>query len=174
MLTGDNVVLRPPAAADADALYELAADLDSWEERVGQPPRALTRELFDERFDTAQRDRGADQVFVIESEGLVAGQCELFGVDHLARVSEVGIALLARARGRGLGTDAMRVLVEFAFTRLNLHRVHLSVLADNAAAVRSYLRVGFVQEGRRRESAWVRGQYVDEILMGLLRSEWAG
>ncbi len=63
------------------------------------------------------------------------------------------------------------MLVEFAFTRLNLRRVHLTTLADNAGALASYRKVGFVEEGRRRESAWVRGRYVDEVVMGLLRSE---
>ncbi len=171
MLTGEQVVLRPRTAEDADVLYGLAADLDSWEERGPQPPRALTRERYDERFAAVQTASGTDQVFVIEHDGEVVGQCELFDVDPLARTAEVGIALLAKARGRGLGTDAVRVLVEFAFTRLNLRRVHLTTLADNAGALASYRKVGFVEEGRRRESAWVRGRYADEVVMGLLRSE---
>lgn len=174
MLTGELVTLRAATAADADALYALAAELETWEERQPRAPRPLTREEWDERFEQAQRDRGDDLRFVVEADGAVAGSCGLFGVDHLARSAEVGIALLAPARGRGLGTDAMRLLVDFAFIRLNLRRVHLTVLADNAAARASYARVGFVEEGRRRESAWVRGRYVDEVLMGLLRSEPTG
>ncbi len=171
MLTGEQVTLRARTAEDADVLYGLAADLDSWEERGPQPPRALTRERYDERHASAQIAGGTDQVFVIEHDGEVVGQCELFDVDPLARTAEVGIALLAQARGRGLGTDALRVLVGFAFTRLNLRRVHLTTLADNAGALASYRKVGFVEEGRRRESAWVRGRYADEVVMGLLRSE---
>jgi RimJ/RimL family protein N-acetyltransferase len=170
-LRGELVVLRVRTADDADALYALAADLGTWEERGPQPPRALTRERYDERFAAAQASAGTDQVFVVEHDGSVVGQCELFDVDPLARTAEVGIALIEQARGRGLGTDALRVLVEFAFTRLNLRRVHLSTLADNAGALASYRKVGFVEEGRRRESAWVRGRYVDEVVMGLLRSE---
>jgi RimJ/RimL family protein N-acetyltransferase len=171
VLRGELVTLRAATAADADALYELSAELETWEERQPQPPAPLTREAFDERFERRQKDTGADLRFVVEADGEVAGSCELFGVEHLARSAEVGIALRAPARGRGLGTDALRVLVDFAFTRLNLRRVHLTVLADNAPAVASYTRVGFVEEGRRRESAWVRGRYVDEVLMGLLRPD---
>ena len=169
MLRGERVSLRPRTAADADVLYELAADLGSWEERGPEPPRPLTREAYDERFAQGQKDSGPDQTWVIEHDGRVVGQIGLFAVDTLARSAEVGVALVAGARGQGLGTDAMRVVVELAFTRLNLRRVHLRTLATNTAALTSYARVGFVEEGRLRESAWVRGEYVDEVLMGLLR-----
>ena len=64
-----------------------------------------------------------------------------------------------RARGKGYGTDALRVLVRFAFERRNLRRVHLVTLASNAGGLACYRKVGFVEEGRRREHAWVRGGY---------------
>lgn len=172
MLTGEQVRLRARTAEDADVLYGLAADLDSWEERGPQPPRALTRERYDERYASAQTAGGTDQVFVIEHEGEVVGQCELFDVDPLARTAEVGIALLATARGRGLGTDALRVLVEFAFTRLNLRRVHLTTLADNAGALASYRKVGFVEEGRMRAAFFHDGAWADALLMSILEQEW--
>jgi RimJ/RimL family protein N-acetyltransferase len=92
--------------------------------------------------------------------------------DGLARHASVGISLGLDAAGKGYGTDALRVLVDYAFTRRNLRRVHLIVVASNERAIASYRKVGFVEEGRRREHCWVRGAYVDEVLMGLLRSEW--
>ena len=49
---------------------------------------------------------------------------------------------------------------------------HLTAVADNARALASYRRLGFVEEGRQREHAWVRGAYTDMVLMGLLRSQW--
>jgi RimJ/RimL family protein N-acetyltransferase len=90
----------------------------------------------------------------------------------LSRNAEVGIALIAEARGRGVGTEALRQTVEFAFTRRNLRRVFLWVLSSNVAAISAYRKLGFVEEGRHREHAWVRGRYEDEVTMGLLRSEW--
>ena len=102
----------------------------------------------------------------------VAGLCHLFHIDTFTRTAEVGISLGASARGKGYGTDALRVLVRFAFERRNLRRVHLITLASNAGGLACYRKVGFVEEGRRREHAWVRGAYEDEVLMGLLRSDW--
>ena len=118
------------------------------------------------------RAHGSDAGFVIEVDGRMIGHIGLFGFDPLARSAEVGLALAADSRGRGYGTDAMRVIVGFGFERRHLHRIHLTVLASNAIAIASYRKVGFVEEGRLRESAWLRGHYEDELRMGLLRSEW--
>ncbi len=95
----------------------------------------------------------------------------LFGFDTFAHHAEAGIGLAEDARGRGIGTAAMVQLVEFAFVRRNLRRVHVQAIASNAGAVRSYEKAGFVVEGRRREHAWVRGAYEDVVLMGILRAD---
>lgn len=171
MLRGALVDLRERRDEDEPVLYAIAADLDTWEERDPAPPAPLTRAEFHERF-VSPPSPGTCR-FVIEAEGRVVGRCDLFGEDALARHAEIGIALVADARGRGFGTDAVRVLADFAFTRRNLHRLHLTVMATNTVAVAAYRRAGFVEEGRLREHAWVRGRFVDEVRMGLLRADWA-
>jgi len=161
-------VLREVRPDDLPILYEIERDLASWEERTPAAPGPLTWEAFRE----AHRDTGTG--FVITVDDQVVGRCGLMHEDLLARHAEVGISVAAAARGQGYGTDALRVLAEFAFVRRNLRRLHLETLADNAAAVAAYRKVGFVEEGRPREHAWVRGAYVDMLRMGLLRSEWTG
>jgi RimJ/RimL family protein N-acetyltransferase len=170
MLTGTLVQLRPESDEDEAMLYGLAADLETWEERTPRSPGPLTLAAF--RQTRAERGDDGSVEFVVAVGGSALGRCTLFHEDPLVRQAEVGVALVADARGRGYGTDALRVLVEFAFTRRNLRRLYLSTLASNAAALASYVKVGFVEEGRRREHCWVRGRYDDEVEMGLLRSEW--
>jgi RimJ/RimL family protein N-acetyltransferase len=75
-------------------------------------------------------------------------------------------------RGRGYGTDAMRLLVGYGFRELDLHRIQLGVLANNPRAIRCYEKVGFVREMVRRAEIYRDGQRIDAIYMGLLRSEW--
>ncbi len=85
----------------------------------------------------------------------------------------VGIAIGNRADwGKGFGTDAMRVLLRFAFTELNLHRVSLSVFEYNPRAARVYEKLGFEVEGRQRQRLHRDGRWWDSIFMGLLREEW--
>lgn len=167
------VVLRTRTDADLDLLFRLAADLDTWEERSPSGPAPLSRPEFDAQL--ARRDaEGAPETvrFVIEADGEAVGGTSLFAFDALAHHAELGIGLAPEARGRGIGTAALELLVEFAFERRNLRRLHLEAIASNAAAIRSYEKVGFVVEGRQREHAWVRGRYEDVVRMGLLRSEW--
>ncbi len=62
-------------------------------------------------------------------------------------------------------------MLHYAFVDRGLHRVQLEVLADNAAAIAAYERLGFVREGVLRGSAWVKGSFVDEIVMSVLSTE---
>jgi RimJ/RimL family protein N-acetyltransferase len=168
-----TVSLRARTDADLDVLYEIAAELDTWENRGPEVPRPLTRDEWDARQARAGGDSGFPVSFVVDVDGAAAGSAGLFGFDPLARHAEAGISLHASARGRGIGTAAMTQLVEFGFVRCNLRRIHLQAVASNAAAVRSYEKAGFVLEGRLREHAWVRGAYEDMVVMAILRSQWS-
>jgi RimJ/RimL family protein N-acetyltransferase len=167
-----NVSLRARTDADLDVMFEIAADLDTWEERGPEPPRPLTREQWNTRqARAAERDDPGHVSFVVDVDGAAVGGAALFSFDLFAGHAEAGINLLATARGRGIGTAAITQLVEFGFVRRNLRRIHLQAIASNAAALRAYEKAGFVVEGRQREHAWVRGRYEDIVLMGILRSE---
>lgn len=168
-----SVTLRPHSEEDSDLLFELAADLSTWEERNPSSPAPLNRGAFEARLAQADADASGRSVrFVIDVDAVAVGSVSLFAFDELARHAEVGIALVAAARGNGVGTAAISQIVEFAFVRCNLRRVHLQVIASNLGAIRAYEKSGFVIEGRQRQHAWVRGEYEDIILMGILRSEW--
>ncbi|MBO0811305.1 MAG: GNAT family N-acetyltransferase [Microlunatus sp.] len=155
-------------------LFHLAGDLSTWEERGPSSPAPLTRGGYEARMaDADSAASGSTVRFVVDVDGVAVGTVSLFEFDHLARHAEVGIALVADARGKGIGTNAISQIVEFAFVRCNLRRVHLQVIESNLGAIRAYEKAGFVLEGRQREQAWVRGRYEDILIMGLLRSEWA-
>jgi RimJ/RimL family protein N-acetyltransferase len=85
----------------------------------------------------------------------------------------VGIGIGERDMwGKGYGTDAMRVMLRYAFRELNLHRVTLTVFEYNPRAIRSYEKAGFVVEGRLRKWLNREGRRWDMIHMGILREEW--
>jgi RimJ/RimL family protein N-acetyltransferase len=101
------------------------------------------------------------------------GNCGLHGADTLHRTAEVGIVIgEPDARGKGYGTEAMRLLLDYAFTVLALRNVMLRVYEYNAAARRSYEKVGFREIGRRRGSRWHNGRFWDEVYMDMLASEF--
>ncbi len=86
----------------------------------------------------------------------------------------VGIGLGERAYwGNGYGTDAMQVMLRYAFTELNLYRLTLEVFEYNQRAIQSYRKAGFKEEGRIRKSLLREGSRWDVIVMGILRDEWS-
>jgi RimJ/RimL family protein N-acetyltransferase len=101
------------------------------------------------------------------------GEIDLAGFNWLVGNAWVGIGIGERALwGKGYGTDAMRIILRYAFTELNLNRVSLNVFEVNPRAVASYIKAGFREEGRAPKSLLIAGRRCDLIFMGILRSEW--
>jgi RimJ/RimL family protein N-acetyltransferase len=101
------------------------------------------------------------------------GETDLDVINWAARDAFVGIGIGNREDwGRGYGTDAMQLVLRFAFTELNLRRVTLNVFEYNPRAIRSYEKVGFHAEGRQRGALLKDGRRWDMISMGILLEEW--
>ncbi len=96
-----------------------------------------------------------------------------FGNPH--GTAEFGITIGdASDRGQGFGTEATRLLLDYAFTVLGVHNVWLDTPAYNAGAIRAYEKAGFEREGLLRSAALIDGERVDLVAMGILRDEFEG
>lgn len=122
----------------------------------------------------AARDSQEDYLFGfrLRTSGALVGWGALDGINWRNRVAWLAVALSPDYWGQGLGYEAMRLMLGYAFRELALHRVQLTVFADNTPALRLYERVGFRREGVYREYLLRDGQRVDMLLMGLLAHEW--
>ncbi|MGW2839773.1 GNAT family N-acetyltransferase [Streptomyces sp. NPDC001493] len=94
--------------------------------------------------------------------------------DHGVRTAEYVVMLAPGARGRGLGREATRLTLDYAFHVSNLRMVWLKVLAPNAAGINAYLNAGFRRAGVLRESGYWLGKVCDEVLMDSLSAEFTG
>ena len=100
------------------------------------------------------------------------GSLGLHQVDHYNRTAIFGILIGEKdCWGKGYGTEATRLLLDYAFTGLGLHNVMLNVFASNERAIRAYTRAGFREIGRRRQSRRMAGEPEDIILMDCLATE---
>lgn len=105
--------------------------------------------------------------------GRLVGEIGLDGVRWRDGDTFVGISIGSRDDwGKGYGTDAMRIILRYAFDELNLKRVTLNVFAYNPRAIRSYEKAGFKLEGCQREALHKDGQRYDILYMGILREDW--
>lgn len=140
--------------------------------------------LFSRKWHIDQEEKAANQeagpaaggffftIHPLDGEDLL-GFVALFEIKWTSGDAIVAIALgEPQSWGKGLGTDAMRILLRYAFTELNLHRITLGVFGYNARAIRSYEKCGFKMEGCIRQAQRRDGQLWDNYFMGILRSEW--
>src|SRR5215469_7749805 len=148
-----------------DVLTRVRADSRPW--RPVPPGSAASGyRVAGDRDDTARFS-------VVElASGELAGEAIVWGIDLHNRTAHVGLSLRPAFRGRGLGTDAVRVLCRYGFAILGLHRLQVDTLADNGAMIAVAARVGFSAEGTLRGAAWVDGEFLDEVILGQLVSEW--
>ena len=75
-------------------------------------------------------------------------------------------------RGKGYGTDALNLILRYAFYELNMNRVGLDVISYNLKAIKAYEKVGFKTEGSMRSAVLRDGKKYDRVIMGILRDEW--
>jgi RimJ/RimL family protein N-acetyltransferase len=103
------------------------------------------------------------------------GNCGFNDIDYVNRNAEFGILIGEKDQwGKGYASEAARLLLDYGFEELNLHRIFLEVYAHNKRAQRAYEKAGFVHEGTMRESYFRGGVYHDTLVMAVLRSDWEG
>jgi RimJ/RimL family protein N-acetyltransferase len=173
MLYGELVVLRSRLEADVPVLQaELYDDVVTRSRADSRPWRPLSDGAASPyAVDDAARNAACFSVVEKASDEL-AGEALLWEIDLHNRMAHIGISLRPGFRGRGLSSDVLRTLCEYGFCVRGLHRLQIDTLADNSAMIRAAQRVGFTSEGNTRESAWVLGAFVDEVVLGLLAEEW--
>jgi RimJ/RimL family protein N-acetyltransferase len=103
----------------------------------------------------------------------VIGEIRLDRLDLRDRRASLAVGIEdPRRLGMGLGTEAIGLVLEYAFKVLKLHRISVRVVAYNLRAIRAYEKCGFVLEGSEREAALVDGQWHDDVMMAILDREY--
>jgi len=175
MLQGQRITLRAVERDDIPTICAINNDVAVELAGGGDPPwpQSLARAYadFDRNAAGGGRDGNIhDVTFAIETDGKLIGFCGLNHRDVFAATAELGITIGDKAYwGRGYGREAVALLVEYGFTKLNLRRVYLRVHGRNERAIRAYRACGFVEEGRLRQHVWSDGAYDDLIYMGVMR-----
>jgi RimJ/RimL family protein N-acetyltransferase len=175
VLTGEKVHLRARRAEDVAVLHaDLYDDVVTRARADSRPWRPWPTANDSPYTPSAPTGPGDPAIFTIVTRDgdEVAGEGLLWGIDLHSRVAHVGVSLRPAMRGRGLGGDTVRVLCRYGFVVRGFHRLQVDTLADNHAMIRAAQRIGFVPEGTMRRSAWVLGEFLDEVVLGLLAEEW--
>jgi len=173
-LRGPRVTLRAVAARDRATIARLPLEPD-----IG---RFFGEELPERRLRTADEveevygwladdDEPFHWVVALDREFIGMAGFHHFWEDQPRARFAIGLHDAARL-GQGLGTEATRLALAFGVEVLGLHRIDLRVMAHNERAIASYLKCGFREEGRERDSAFIEGRWIDDLIMGVLEDEY--
>jgi RimJ/RimL family protein N-acetyltransferase len=174
LIRGERVFLRASERSDVPLYARWLNDARVSAFLVIDTPFNLpAEEAWFERMQAAQGRDTYHFAICLRENGQAIGTIGLHDVDTKHGAAEVGIAIGdPELWGQGLGSDAMRAMLDFAFGTLRLERIRLQVYAFNERARRSYEKVGFVLEGTQRSALYRNGRRHDVHLMSVLRSEW--
>ncbi|WP_202710283.1 GNAT family N-acetyltransferase [Sporosalibacterium faouarense] len=174
MLLGKKVKLRGIKEEDVQLAYEYMNDPDVIKNLTPGIPYPMTLQREKAWYEN-QKEMKDTYNFAIEDleKGIYIGGCGVNTVDWKNSVAIVGIFIgHSDYRGKGYGTDAMKILLDFIFNEMNMNKVQLNVYSFNERAIKSYRKNRFVEEGRLRQRIFRNGEYHDEVIMGILRDEY--
>jgi len=171
-LVGEKIYLRPIEVDDAEFIS------------MGENDEAVRDALFlafpvsvsqiREKIEKSLNDP-SQLIFMIVSkeDNVTVGQTAFFRIDYVSRAAVFYLAILdTKFWGAGFGSEATKLMVDYAFQTLNLNRIQLHVNAENTPAIKIYQRAGFKKEGVLRQAMFKNNRYFDFWVMGILREDW--
>lgn len=138
--------------------------------------RYVPRSLQNIREFVERMDGNQDEIFLaicLKGNDRHVGNIKLGPINWIHRFGDVSLLIGEKSCwGKGVGTEAIRVLAAFAFDVLNLNKLRAGCYEDNRAPARAFMKAGFIQEGMLKKQWQSAGRFQDELLFGLCREDW--
>ncbi len=174
-LNTPRLLLRPVEVADVPALFAYRSDAQT-NQYQGWIPQSV-----EETMDFVQQKVASVinqphtwfQMVILESAShRIIGDVGIHFQDADNQQVELGCTLRKDCHGNGYATEALKVIITYLFDTLNKHRIVTSIDPQNSASIALVERLGFRKEAHFRESIFLNGQWVDDLVYAVLRREW--
>ncbi len=174
VMVGERIYLRPLEVDDAETLARLiSAETETFMERGRLPVSPLGFERWIAEVHERQPPGDIYLAICLKEDGRFLGVVNVMHVDWVNRTGETGSGLgPAAVRGRGYGTEAKHLLLEYCFDRLQLHALRSHVWEPNARSAAALAKQGYRPAGRLKWDDVKDGVYRDALLFDLLREDW--
>ncbi|ABW18808.1 GNAT family N-acetyltransferase [Alkaliphilus oremlandii] len=169
-----RIILRKMTAQDTEIYHEWRNDLEVMQTTAPFLDVYNIRETEEFVNQIILGSQFSKSYIIVEKESNKAiGITSLINIDYKNRNAECIIDIGDKETwGKGYGTEAMKLILDFGFLEMNLHRIFLRVFSFNSRAIKLYEKLGFQQEGRSRESFFREGKWHDIIHMSILQKEY--
>jgi ribosomal-protein-alanine N-acetyltransferase len=174
LLTTARLQLRSIGKSDSDDLYAIYSDMKTLE-YWGQDPVQSPADAWKKIRANMQQVEGGSAILwgiALRDNNRLIGTCTIFRINQQNKNGEAGYILNRKHWGKGLMTEAMSSVLDYAFNDLEFHRLEADTDPENAASLALLEKLGFQREGYFRERWFVHGKWHDSVMLGLLRSEY--
>lgn len=170
-IEGENIYLSPMNIEDIEIYMKWMSD-KSVTNNIGRTQFVTTLEKEKEWIESANKGNKY-QFAIITNKDKLIGNCSLFDIDFINGNATVGIFIGEEEyRNKGLGTEALKILIGYGFNNLNLNNIMLTVFSFNERAIKCYKKVGFKEIGKRRKDVLINNKRYDTIYMDIIREEY--
>ena len=171
-LVGERLYLSPRSVEDVEKYTEWMNDFETTD-YTGRSHQTMTLE-GERKYIEESNQKNENTFAIIESkEDKLIGSIGLHRINHIKRTATLGIFIGDKEyRGKGYGTEAIRLILDFGFNYLNLNNIKLDLMEFNERALACYKKCGFKEYGRRRKCNFINGKYYDTIEMDILAEEF--
>ncbi len=170
----ERLILRDFVTEDKagfTASRSLETDLYHSEEDLEKKKSDQLVDLF-MQWSEEQERRGYQLAIIEKSSGEFIGTTGIRITSEIDREASFGSSLSYRYRCKGYALEASNALLDFAFEKLDLHRVVAETVTENAQAIELAKKLGMLVEGELRENRFFRGRWWNTVLLAVLKSEW--
>jgi len=171
----ERLVLRDFEETDWEAVHAYASDPEVVRYMNWGPNTEEETKNFIQRAIAHQKEqprRNYTLAMVLKADGRLVGGCGIEVSNPDNREGWIGYCLNRNFWGQGYATETAKVLLEFGFNHLNLHRVFATCEPANIASAQVLEKIGMQREGRLREHKWAKRKWRDSLLYAILDYEW--
>ncbi|MFH1751683.1 MAG: GNAT family protein [archaeon] len=175
VLKGKKVTLRPIKISDAKELSSLVKPRDKKYYAFASYPSInvnKTKEIIKEYLLQVIKGKALRLVIVLNKTRKIVGKTGLRYINQEHRTGYIETWIAKEFWGTGVNTEAKKLLLDYIFKKLKLHRVSAGVCEKNVRSIKAIEKLGAVKEGILRENSLINGKYFDQITYGILDREW--
>lgn len=169
---GERIYLRPLQLGDAKKMVA-TSKIDEFRYLTGTAKPFTLLQVEEHIVKISNDDSRCDLAICLNDTDQMIGELSIMDIDEMNQSAGFRIAMInIQQTGKGYGTEAIDLVLNFVFEELCLNRLQLEVYSYNLRGIKAYEKAGFVKEGALREALFINGNYSDEIIMSILRSEY--
>ncbi|MFX1507908.1 MAG: GNAT family N-acetyltransferase [Promethearchaeota archaeon] len=175
MIIGRNVILRGLELKDVNELSLYWNDIQfmNFSGRITPMSQEEGKEWIRNTWNERKQGEKYHFAIITKKEGKHIGNIRLKILNEVSRRADIGLGIFnPKYRNKGLGTEALELIIDFGFKTLNLLSLELRVFSNNHRAIAVYKKLGFREIGLRRKADFIEGEFLDDLMMDLLVEEW--